>query len=215
MTGNSNAMEKKSRWGIAGAVIGAVAASLCCIGPLVVLALGLGGAWVGTLTALEPYRPFFIVLAVAALGFAWYTIYFKPQPACKPGEACEVSANQRRNRILLWIVTLLVLGLIGFPYLIGPSSSNAAAATAGPARVEKVTLKVSGMTCGSCALGVESSLKATEGVLHVQVTLDPPYAVVEYDPTKITLEQLVAVTRRIGYPAQPLKPKAEKNTPNG
>ncbi|RMG67302.1 MAG: hypothetical protein D6715_05150, partial [Calditrichaeota bacterium] len=147
--------------------------------------------------------------------FAWYTVYFKPQKACAPGEACELPANQKRNKILLWVVTLLVIGLLGFPYLIGPGSGAAVASTAGSARVEKVTLKVSGMTCSSCALGVEGSLKATEGVLNAKVTLDPPYAVVEYDPQKVTLEELLAVTRKIGYPSEPLKSAPEKQKPQG
>ena len=42
------------------AVIAAIGASLCCIGPLVLLALGISGAWISYLTALEPYRPIFI-----------------------------------------------------------------------------------------------------------------------------------------------------------
>ena len=43
-------------------VLAAIGASVCCVGPLVLLALGIGGSWVGSLTAMEPYRPFLIGL---------------------------------------------------------------------------------------------------------------------------------------------------------
>src|SRR5258708_8328847 len=51
------------RTGSAALLVGGVAAilaSTCCLGPLVLVALGLSGAWIGNLTLLEPYRPFFI-----------------------------------------------------------------------------------------------------------------------------------------------------------
>ena len=41
------------------AILAAIGASVCCVGPLVLLALGIGGAWIGNLAALEPYRPAF------------------------------------------------------------------------------------------------------------------------------------------------------------
>ena len=51
----------------AGGVIGAVLASSCCIGPLLLLSVGVSGAWIGNLTALAPYQPLFLVLTLAAL----------------------------------------------------------------------------------------------------------------------------------------------------
>jgi copper chaperone CopZ len=53
-------------------IFSAMGASICCVGPLVLLALGVGGAWIGSLTALEPYRPIFIGLTLLFLGFAFY-----------------------------------------------------------------------------------------------------------------------------------------------
>lgn len=47
-----------SGWGLVGAVVSAVGASICCVGPLLLLGLGVGGAWVGNLTAMEEYRPY-------------------------------------------------------------------------------------------------------------------------------------------------------------
>ncbi len=69
--------------------LAAILASACCLGPLVLIALGFSGAWIGNLTVLEPYRPFFIGAALVALFFAWRRIY-RPAQACKPGEVCAI-----------------------------------------------------------------------------------------------------------------------------
>src|ERR1700746_2162387 len=47
-----------------GGVLAGIGASACCVGPLLLLSMGIGGAWIAHLTALEPYRPLFIVLQV-------------------------------------------------------------------------------------------------------------------------------------------------------
>lgn len=69
--------------------LAAILASACCLGPLVLIALGFSGAWIGNLTVLEPYRPIFIGAALVALFFAWRRIY-RPAQACKPGEVCAI-----------------------------------------------------------------------------------------------------------------------------
>ena len=73
--------------------LAAILASACCLGPLVLIALGFSGAWIGNLTVLEPYRPIFIGAALVALFFAWRRIY-RPAQACKPGEVCAMALLQ-------------------------------------------------------------------------------------------------------------------------
>lgn len=68
--------------------LAAILASTCCLGPLVLITLGFSGAWIGNLTALEPYRPIFIGVALVALFFAWRRIY-RPVQACKPGRSAR------------------------------------------------------------------------------------------------------------------------------
>ncbi len=99
---------------IAGAVA-AVVASICCVGPLVLLALGVGGAWVANLTALEPYRPIFVGVALVFLGLAFRQLYLVPA-ACAPGQSCAVPANRKRQRLIFWFVALPVLLLLTFPW---------------------------------------------------------------------------------------------------
>ena len=95
--------------------LAAILASTCCLGPLVLVSLGLGGAWVSNLTALEPFRPWFLGAAIVALILAYRRI-FRPAVACKPGEVCAVPATRRAYQLIFWVVTGLVIVAFGFPY---------------------------------------------------------------------------------------------------
>jgi mercuric ion transport protein len=96
--------------------LAAILASTCCLGPLVLVALGLSGAWIGNLTRLEPYRPFFIAGAVVSLFFAGRGI-FRPIGECRPGEMCAVPRTRRIYKIVFGIVSALVLVALVFPYV--------------------------------------------------------------------------------------------------
>ena len=96
--------------------VAAILASTCCLGPLVLVALGLSGAWIGNLTRLEPYRPFFIAGALVALFFAGRRI-FRPAQDCQPGEVCAVPRTRRVYKIIFWIVSALVLVALVYPYV--------------------------------------------------------------------------------------------------
>lgn len=96
--------------------ITAILASTCCLGPLVLVALGFSGAWIGNLTALEPYRPIFIGVALVAMFFAWRRIY-RPAAVCAPDEVCAVPQVKATYKVLFWIVAALVLLALTFPYL--------------------------------------------------------------------------------------------------
>jgi mercuric ion transport protein len=97
--------------------LAAILASTCCLGPLLLLALGFSGAWIGTLTVLEPYRPIFIGAALVALSFAYRRI-FRPVPACQPGEVCALPQIKRTYKVLFWLVAVLTLVALGFPYIL-------------------------------------------------------------------------------------------------
>ncbi len=106
----------KSRAALAAGGMAAVLASACCLGPLVLVTLGFSGAWIGNLSALDPYRPFFIGAALIALWFAWRGI-FRPESECPPGVVCAVPSARRAYRILFWVVGALVLVALTFPYV--------------------------------------------------------------------------------------------------
>lgn len=97
--------------------LAAILASTCCLGPLVLVALGFSGAWIGNLTVLEPYRPIFIGAALVALFFAWRRI-FRPAPVCPPGEVCAIPQVRTAYKIIFWVVAALVLVALAFPYVL-------------------------------------------------------------------------------------------------
>src|ERR1700726_2035617 len=72
----------------AGGILGAIAASSCCIAPLVLFSLGISGAWIGNLTALAPYQPYFIAATLACLGYGYWLVYRRQNIACAEGEVC-------------------------------------------------------------------------------------------------------------------------------
>ncbi|MBK8174763.1 MAG: mercury transporter MerT [Rhodospirillales bacterium] len=99
---------------IAGA-LAAIGASACCVGPLVLLALGIGGAWVGSLTALTPYRPLFVGLTLLFFGLAFRKLYLAPK-ACAPGTTCADPRTLTRQRLTFWIVAASSVSLLAVPW---------------------------------------------------------------------------------------------------
>src|SRR3546814_20907050 len=92
--------------------VAALLASTCCLGPLVLIMLGFSGAWIGNLTALEPYRHIFISVALVALFFAWRRIW-RPVIVCAPGHICAIPQVNGIYKWLFGAVSGLVLIAIG------------------------------------------------------------------------------------------------------
>lgn len=100
-----------------GGILGAIAASSCCILPLVFTVAGVGGAWMANLRALAPYQPFFIAMTVAMLGYGFYLVYWQPKRAAASGAQCARPAvSNRVVRAALWAGTLIVVIAISFEY---------------------------------------------------------------------------------------------------
>lgn len=118
--GPTEPTKKLAAASIGGAVAAAFAASLCCLGPLVFAALGIGGA--GLLVRFEAYRPYLATLTVLLLGAGFYLTYRRPRstrgavaeaPACD----CERPTASRLGPVALWVATVVVVLFLGFPYL--------------------------------------------------------------------------------------------------
>src|SRR5438105_2596359 len=97
----------------AASVMMATVASACCIGPVVLVLLGIG-SFGASLAALEPYRPIFLGVTGVLLGFAFYVAY-RPENDC---DACSTAARRRMQRIV-WISAIVVIVVAAFPYYVG------------------------------------------------------------------------------------------------
>lgn len=98
---------------VAGA-LAALGASACCVGPLILLLLGISGGWASHLIAFEPYSPYFTALTVLFLGAAFHNLYLRRR-ACALGDACAVDRVLRNQRIMFWFVAVPSVLLLTFP----------------------------------------------------------------------------------------------------
>jgi copper chaperone CopZ len=177
----------KDRVVLGGSILTAVVASLCCIGPLVAAVLGLGAfSAAGTF---ETLRPYLLALTVLLLIAGFFLAYRRREIRCEDG-ICKVQVASKTSKILLWIVTVLVIGFATLPFWSAPvlratSGSNALERTEGAAASAgtSVTIAVQGMTCDACAVSVQRALTKTPGVKSADVTYESGEAVVIYDPS--------------------------------
>jgi mercuric ion transport protein len=100
---------------VASGLLGALAASSCCILPLVLFSLGVSGAWIGNFTQLAPYQPYFIAATLCFLGYGYWLVYRCSKLAC--GDACARPLPNRLVKTGLVLATILVAAALGFDFL--------------------------------------------------------------------------------------------------
>ena len=108
----TNQSPSKGRTAATGGLLAALLASSCCIGPLLLVSLGVSGAWIGNLTALEPYQPVFVIVAIAILAFGFWQVYFRPRKACDADSVCANPVSTTLVKAVLWISSALVAAAI-------------------------------------------------------------------------------------------------------
>lgn len=98
-------------------ILAALGTASCCVVPFALFTLGISGAWISNLTALEPYQPIFAAITFGFLGYGFYLVYRKPRVACAEGSYCAKPRSGRIAKIGLWTATVLVIIGLGFPKL--------------------------------------------------------------------------------------------------
>ncbi|MFN2513775.1 MAG: mercuric transporter MerT family protein [Pyrinomonadaceae bacterium] len=207
---------KEERLAIGGAVIAAIAASLCCIGPLLFVVLGLGAF--GAAAAFQTARPYLLGAAMLLLAFGFYRTYFRRASACAPGEACDTKPVNRASRIGLWIALIAVLAFALSPYYVGyiaaafvrrqvpvqtpPATVPAAESARSQTDLETVTVKVEGMDCTACEAPIRAVLEKTPGVRSADVSYKRGDARVEFDPKRTNIDQIKSAMDSTGYKAK-------------
>ena len=184
-------------------LLAALAASLCCITPLLAVVGGLGGA-ASAFSWLEPYRLYLVTLTAAVLGFAWYR-QLRPAPAA--ADCCAIPEKKplMQSTGFLATVTVLAALLLAFPYygaaLYPTAQPNAAAVAAiGAAPVWQTrTYRIGGMTCEACARHVESAVQRVPGVQAVSVSYDQATARVRFDAAHAQPVQVEQAINGTGY----------------
>jgi len=178
--------EKRIKLTLAGAVLLALTASLCCIVPFVAALLGLAGF--GVSEFLAPWRPYLLAITFSLLGLGFYLAY-RPQPgqACTSGGKCGQKPVRRWNRRAVWVATVLVIAFSVFPHY-GGHLLRAISRKSQPAvTVERndnahLVLKIEGMDCPVCAEALQKRLRQIPGVNRADVSFRTKQAALDYDP---------------------------------
>ena len=176
-------------------ILSAILASTCCIGPLLLVAIGVGSGavWVGR------YHWFFIIGAIAVLIWAWAK-YLREKTVCD----CEHKAMVGRLSAILTllITTALVIGFAGLNisrYVFGSLPPGAESRL--PNGLSRVVVSVDGLSCVTCEIPVRHALRRIDGVKAAHVSAATKTATVDYEPAKTNPEQLVAAINSTGYRA--------------
>lgn len=98
-----------------GGILGALGAASCCVIPFALFLAGVSGAWIGNLTALEPYQPIFAAVSLSFIAYGAWRVYHRPKQACTDGY-CATPRSDRIAKIGLWTAGVLVIVAVGFPY---------------------------------------------------------------------------------------------------
>lgn len=194
---SGKATPKNRNWWAPAALVAALGASFCCLGPLLAAALGLGGlAWA---SHLHSWRPLLALLALGLLTWGWV----ESRRHRQVGEACcQLPGSGRQG----WWVALVVLVLLLIPLWIGKRLGGAAGSVSS---AHTAVLAVQGVSCAACAAAIEQGLSAHEGVGAVSVSRDRRRVEVSYDPARTNPQQLAKLLQGMGYPAQPAEREKE------
>lgn len=188
---------------LGGVMLAAVAASLCCVIPLLFAGAGVSAIVVAGKFAI--IRPYMLAVAGLLLLAGFYYAYRPLKVACEPGSACATPASRRRARLGIWFATAFA-GLFALsPYWSAALIRSAAQTPNSPALqtagvpVEKTTLRISTMVCEACAAVIESDLREQAGVRSAHVRFSESAVEVEYDPSQVSLAQIRRVIEKVGY----------------
>ncbi|MBG8555830.1 mercuric transport protein MerTP [Hymenobacter guriensis] len=184
-------------------LLAALAASLCCITPLLAIVGGLGGV-ASTFAWLEPLRPYLIALTVGVLGFAWYQ-QLRPRAAAADDCGCAVPAKLplMQSRGFLATITVLAGLLLAFPYygarLYPTAAPKPVVATSATPVWQTSSYRIGGMTCEACARHVEHDVQQLPGVQSVQVSYDQGTAQIRFNAAVTPVAQVEAAINGTGY----------------
>lgn len=178
----------------------AIAASLCCITPVLALLAGTSGL-ASTFHWLDPFRPYLIGISLIILAFAWYQ-KLKPQKemACE----CETKPLKKfiQGKMFLGLVSVFTLLMLAFPYydqIFYPSQTDKETVSINLENTETVEFSIKGMTCVDCERPVNSNISKLSGILGVKVSYDNENAVVKFDHTQARVEDIEEAINATGY----------------
>jgi copper chaperone CopZ len=180
-------------------LISAIAASLCCITPVLALIAGTSGL-ASTFSWLEPLRQYFIGLTVLVLAFAWYQ---KLKPKKQIDCDCETNEKPKfiQSKMFLGIVTVFAIIMLAFPYYTSVfyPQTEKQIIVVDKSNIQEVEFTVSGMTCTGCEEHVKHEVNKLTGIISSNVSYENGKAVVEFDNSKTNITEIEKAINSTGY----------------
>jgi len=180
----------------------ALSASLCCITPMLAMISGVGGI-AATFSWLEPVRPYLIGITILVLGFAWYQ---KLKPRKEEEINCECETDEKssfwQSKKFLGTVTVLAVAFMAFPSysrIFYPKNPIANVVIVEKNNIQRLELKISGMTCQSCAEHVNHEVNKLNGIIKSNASYEKGTAFVSFDNSKITIPEIEKAINATGY----------------
>ena len=180
-------------------VISAIAASLCCITPVLALIAG-SGSFASTFSWIEPARPYLIGITIAVLGFAWYQ-KLKTQPADECGCVVDEKPKFIQSKAFLLLVTIFAALMISFPAyakVFFPKNEKAAIVLE-KSNIQTVELSIKGMSCEACEEEVNHEVHKLPGIILSSVSYENRNAVIQFDVSKTTIKDITDAVNATGY----------------
>lgn len=191
----------KQSWILAGGFLSALAASLCCIGPLLALAAGAGSfaaaGW------FERWRPAFLAGTVVLLTVAW-VLTLRARRVASQDPTCAASRSGRWALGVLICSSVLVGAVAMFPQITQITARQPLAATGATVQGSVLRVRIPSMDCVACAHGIEGTLKRVGGVRSAVVRYEKKEAEVVFDPVTISVSALIAKIDATGFKAEPI-----------
>ena len=192
---------------IGAGLLTAIAASLCCITPVLALVAGTSGL-ASTFSWLEPARPYFIGLTILVLGFAWYQ---KLKPKKQIDCNCETEEKPKfiQSKMFLGIVTAFAIVMLAFPYYthIFYPTTEKQIIVIDKSNVQTVKFTIIGMTCASCEEHVNHEVNKLSGIIKSSTSYENGNSIVEFDNSKTNITDIEKAINRTGYSVTDKKEK--------
>ncbi|WP_339840215.1 mercuric transport protein MerTP [uncultured Maribacter sp.] len=183
-------------------VLTALAASICCITPVLALLSGTTGL-VSTFSWIEPFRPYLIGFTILVLAFAWYQ-KFKPKTKAEIDCECDDEKPKFINsKGFLFLITLFTCMMLAFPHyshiLYSSPETNKEIVYVEQSNVKEIRVTIEGMTCTGCEAHIESEVNKLDGILKVDADYEAANTIVKYDETKVDLQKVETAILSTGY----------------
>lgn len=184
---------------IGAGLLSALAASLCCITPVLALIAGTSGL-ASAFSWIEPFRPYFIGLTILVLGFAWYQ-KLKPQKEID----CDCDTDEKpkfiQSKTFLGIVTVFAIVMLAFPYYseIFYPNTEKQVIVVDKSDIKTMEFKISGMTCTSCEEHVNHEVNKINGIVSSTTSYENGNAIIEFDQTKTNEREIEKAINSTGY----------------